>query len=233
MDMSLAYDQPSIEPSCPELTESQSWQQVFDRIADIAVDRVAEWVSLMETKSQGLINTSDKLRALFYWATEMANASEENLDNCAKQVEALSLAIDRASQLARARARGPDRIPCAEQAKDLDAAAKSAHAIACTLDEKIIKNSQFSRASVSRRYADEIVQTWYRGELNPYLLELSKEEAEGLKNFFYVHELITSCYALSSQLSPDAGKEMQSKLLHPFIDRIQSQVSELRDLAKC
>jgi hypothetical protein len=118
-----------------------------------------------------------------------------------------------------------NRIPYTERAKILDAAAKSAHSIACTLDEKITKDNQLSMADPSRIFADEIVQTWYKGELNPYILELTPEEAAGLKTFFYVNELITRCYALSAQLSSEHWKEIQQQMLQPFAGNIQNQNS--------
>jgi hypothetical protein len=223
MDMSLSYDLQPVQPLFADRREDESWQRVFRIIEDITVDKAAELFLSMEKKAQTFINTY-KLRALFCWAIQTANCSVENLDVCAKRAEAMSLVIDRASQLARSRARGPDRIPCAERAKDLDAAAKSAHTIACTLDKKIMKDNQVSMVDVSRTFADGIVQSWYQGELNPYLLELTSEEAEGLKNFFFLNELITRCYALSSQLSPDAWKEIQQQMVQPFTENNRGQI---------
>lgn len=78
-------------------------------------------------------------------------------------------------------------------------------------------------AEVGRTFADEIVQTWYRGELNPYVLELTPEEAEGLKSFFYVCEMVTRCYGVSAQLSPVAWKEIQHLMLQPFDGKNEDQ----------
>lgn len=223
--MNLSYDLQFIEPILTKGPQDKNWQHDFQIIEAVAEDKAADVFLAIEQEAQSFIDTYN-LRALFDWANQIANRSTENLDVCAKQAEAMSLVIDRASQLARARARGPDRIPYAERATVLDAAAKSAHSIACTLDEKITQDNPLSMADPSRIFADEIVQTWYQGELNPYILELTPEEAAGLKTFFYVNELITRCYALSSQQSSELWKEIQQQMLQPFAENMQNQNSD-------
>jgi hypothetical protein len=223
IDMSLSYDLQFIEPILTKGPQDNSWQQDFQIVGAVAEDKAADVFLAMEQEAQSFINTYN-LRALFDWANQIANRSTENLDICAKQAEAMSLVIDRASQLARARARGPDRIPFTEKAKDLDAAAKSAHTIACTLDQKITKEDQLSIIDAGRLFADEIVKTWYRGELNPYILELTLEEVEGLKHFFCINENITRCYASSAQFSSDTWKKIQQHMLQPFAEKGQDSL---------
>jgi hypothetical protein len=106
IDMSLSYDLQFIEPILTKGPQDNSWQQDFQIVGAVAEDKAADVFLAMEQEAQSFINTYN-LRALFDWANQIANRSTENLDICAKQAEAMSLVIDRASQLARARARGP------------------------------------------------------------------------------------------------------------------------------
>ena len=206
--MNLSYNRSSIEPMLTKDPQDKTCQQGFQIVEAIAADRAAEVCLAREHHAQAFID-SYNLQALFDWANQIANRSSENLDVCAKQAEAMSLAIARASQLARARARGPDWISCVERAKDLDAAAKSAHTIACKLDKTISKKDQELIADVGHTFADEIVQSWYGGEFNPYLLGFTQEEAKKLKNFLYVNELITRGNALLNHLASEVWKEIQ------------------------
>jgi hypothetical protein len=165
--------------------DDEHWNQPFLQFAEMIVARADMLRLIMQEQTQKLLS-SRKLCALLQWATQVTNRSEENLDACAKRAEALSLVINRASQLARGQARGHHRVLGVERANDLDAAARYAHEIASKLDDNMTKGEQ---PSAGRAFIDQVVTTWYSGELDPSLLDLTQEEAQTLKDFLYVNHL--------------------------------------------
>jgi hypothetical protein len=197
------------QPSAQPYLDDEHGNQPFLQFAEMIVARADTLRFIMQEQTQKLLS-SRKLCALLQWATQVTNHSEENLDACAKRAEALSLAINRASQLVRGQARGHYRVSGIERANDLDAAARYAHAIAARLDHNLTKGEQ---PSAGRAFIDRVVTTWYRGEFDPYILDLTKEETQTLKDFLYVNHLIVQCHALTATISTEAWSDIQTHML--------------------
>jgi hypothetical protein len=181
------------QPPAQQYLEVKNRNQTFLQIAETIVGRADTFRFILQEHTRKLLN-SRKLCALLQWTTLVANRSEDNLDTRAKQSEALSLAIDRASRLVRGRARGHCRALALEQANILDTAARYAHAIASRIDANI---AQGEKSSAGRAFIDSAVATWYSGEFDPYMLDLTQEETRNLKNFLCINYLIVQCHALS------------------------------------
>lgn len=181
------------QPPAQQYLKDRNRNQTFLQIAETIVGRADAFRFILQEHTRKLLN-SRKLCALLQWTTLVAERSEENLDTHAKQSEALSLAINRASRLVRGRARGHCRVLALEQANELDTAARYAHAIASRLDAKM---TQGEKSSAGRAFIDSAVATWYSGEFDPYMLDLTQEETRNLKNFLCINYLIVQCHALS------------------------------------
>jgi hypothetical protein len=200
----------SVLHSCiqPYLSD-ENWAQPFLLFAEMIVARADTLRFIMQEQTQKLLS-SPRLGALLQWATQVTNRSEENLDDCAKRAEALSLAIHRGSQLAIGRARGHRRTQGVECANDLDAAARYAHAIASRLDANMTEGEE---SSTGRAFVDSVVATWYSGEFDPSILNLTKEETQILKDFLYANHLIVQCHALTATISTEAWCDIQRHML--------------------
>jgi hypothetical protein len=205
----------SVQPSSLQhYVNDENRVQPFLLFAEMIVAKADTLRFIMQEQTQKLLS-SRKLGALLQWATQVTNRSEENLDACAKRAEALSLAINRGSQLAIGRARGHRRTQGAECANDLDAAARYAHAIASRLDANI---TQGEKPSAGRAFVDSVVATWYSGEFDPAILNLTKEETQILKDFLYVNHLIVQCHALTATVSTEGWRDIQHQMLQVNYD---------------
>ncbi|HEY9597939.1 MAG TPA: hypothetical protein V6D33_09740 [Cyanophyceae cyanobacterium] len=191
--------------------ENLSWKEVLWFAAGLISEQADELLFRMEQKAQKFLNTF-KLRNLLHWVAQVVDSSEENFKPAAKRAEALRLTINRASNLARARARGPDRIPALARANDLDEAAIHAGAIIRKLENTTIPNDKQS-AELSRAFTNRIVQTWYEGLFDPYLLDLSKGETRSLKNYLYTNELIIRCKTGAVIVSQKTWDEVENRML--------------------
>ncbi len=189
--------------------DDESWVQPFLLFAEMIIAKADTLRFIMQEQTQKLLS-SHKLGALLQWATQVTNRSEEDLDDCAKRAEALSLAIHRGSQLAIGQARGHRRTQGAECANDLNAAAWYAHAIAARLDANI---TQGEKLSAGRAFVDRVVATWYSGEFDPSILNLTKAETQILKDFLYVNHLIVQCHALTATTSTEGWRDVQRHML--------------------
>jgi hypothetical protein len=215
---SSAKPSPAISPSQNRLVEpplaqqslkDENGSQPFLLFAERIVARADTLRLILQEQTQELLS-SRKLCMLLQWATQVAQRSEENLDACAKRAEALSLAINRASQLARGLARGNYRVSGVERANNLDTAAQYAHAIASKLDDRIVRGE---KSSVGRAFIDRAVATWYDGEFDPSILNLTQSETQALKDLLYVNYLIVQCHALTATVSAEAWHDIQHRML--------------------
>lgn len=197
------------QPPAQPYLDDEHWNQPFLQFAEMMVARADTLRFIMQDQTQKLLS-SRKLCALLQWATQVTNCSEENLDACAKRAEALSLAINRASQLVRGQARGSHRALGVERANDLDAAARYAHAIASRLDDNMTRGE---KPSAGRAFVDSVVATWYSGDFDPYILDLTQQETQTLKDFLYINHLIVQCHALTATISTDAWNDIQHHML--------------------
>ena len=67
---------------------------------------------------------------------------------------------------------------------------------------------------VHRDFFKLIHQTWLQAfNLEPELLNLSKEEANALKNYFYANHLILRCKQSAVRVSPKIWEEIEDKML--------------------
>ena len=65
-----------------------------------------------------------------------------------------------------------------------------------------------------REFFDRIHQTWLNGfNLEPELLNLSKQEVDILKNYFYANQLILQCKQTAVRVSPKTWEEIEKKML--------------------
>ncbi|HEY9649420.1 MAG TPA: hypothetical protein V6C95_02070 [Coleofasciculaceae cyanobacterium] len=191
--------------------ENLSWKEVLWFAAGLISEQAEELLFKLEQKAQKFLNTF-KLRNLLHWVTQVVDSSEDNFKPAAKRAEALRLVMNRASNLARARARGSDRIPALARAHDLDEAAIHAGTIIQKLENSTLTKNEQS-AELSRAFTNRIVQTWYDGLFDPYLLDLSKGETRSLKNYLYTNELIIRCKTSAVVVSQKTWDELENRML--------------------
>jgi hypothetical protein len=197
------------QPLAQQYHQNEHWHQPFLLFAEMIIARVDTLQLIMQEQTQKLLS-SRKLGTLLHWATQVTHHSDDNLDACAKRAEALSLAIHRGSQIALGRARGHHRTLGTECASNLEAAARYAHAIATKLDANM---TQGEERSAGRTFIDRVVATWYSGEFDSSILDLTKAETQILRNFLYVNHLIVQCHALTTTASTEAWYSLQSHML--------------------
>jgi hypothetical protein len=205
----LSQNKQSQQPLAQQYQQNEHWHQPFLLFAEMIIARADTLQLIMQEQTQKLLS-SRKLGTLLHWATQVTHHSEDDLDACAKRAEALSLAIHRGSQLALGRARGHYRTLGTDCASDLEAAAQYAHAIASKLDANITQGEQ---QTVGRTFIDRVVATWYSGEFDSSILDLTKTETQSLRNFLYVNYLIVQCHALTATVSTEAWHTIQSRML--------------------
>jgi hypothetical protein len=197
------------QPLVQQYPQNEHWHQPFLLFAEMMITRVDTLQLIMQEQTQKLLS-SRKLGTLMHWATQVTHHSDDNLDACAKRAEALSLAIHRGSQLALGRARGHHRTLGTECANDLETAARYAHAIATKLDANMTQGEQ---RSAGRIFIDRVIATWYSGEFDASILELTKAETQILRNFLYVNHLIVQCHTLTATVSTEAWRNLKSQML--------------------
>lgn len=173
-----------------------------------------EWLCLMAKAAQQTLQT-EKLQRLFAWAAEVAARSDEPFHPVAKRAAAIALVLERAIALAYAHARGVDRAPALQRSHTLNHALAHARNIIAKLKSAPHPEveAELPTCELSRTFTDQVTQTWFTGQFDPALVELSEAEAQDLNQYLYASEWMVQCFERWVDLSQSAWEAIVGRLI--------------------
>ena len=231
-------DHRQIEQLVSEHLTKQRWREVFLLVAGLMRGGADELLLLMEKEAQEYIITP-KLQALLHWAEQATAGSESDLKPVAKRAIALALANAiafaniNANTIAIVIAFANGNAYGNTNANTIAQVIADAITIVCELKElKIFKDVSFTvlitrlealKAKIPdekqpkeahRTFVKRWLQTWLVAfNLPPELINLSEEEAEAWKNYFYANYLIIQCKEAAVRVSPKTWAEIEERML--------------------
>lgn len=212
--MNTSYDsdlkKPFANPKACKASPNEPFLHLIERVSGEEIDVLLE----MEQEARKLICTH-KLEALLQWVAQVTDRSEEQFKPASKRAEALAIALDRAIDLAHARARDADRFLARECADNLIQAHAHACDIVCKLEhrEGSEKIAEGQSVELSQTFTDRVVETWYSGLFDPQLVNLSKPETQALKNYLRVNDLLIRCKDSAEGLSDETWQTVEDQML--------------------
>ncbi|MGG6270340.1 NACHT C-terminal helical domain 2-containing protein [Leptolyngbya sp. AN03gr2] len=191
------------------------WQvDTLFSVSELQTTEADELLCMIEQAAQALPQTQ-KLQALFAWATLVADRSEEPSHPAAKRAAALALVLERAIALAHAHARGTDRTPALMLSNTLKQALAHARNIVAKLKHRICPEmtSDPHACELSRVFTQQVTQSWFEGQFNPRLIELSQTEAQALNQYLYASEWMVRYTETQVGMSCAVWEEIADRLM--------------------
>jgi hypothetical protein len=188
--MNLTFADPPRQTLNPPPLDPVAWETPSE--ADLI--EADELLFMMEQAGQQTLQ-SEKLQALLNWATQVADRSEEPSHPAAKRAAALALVLERAIALSYAHARGTDRTAAVERSHTLNRALNHARKIVSKLQYNLHPEvvSEPQTCELSRAFTQQVTQTWFEGQFDPTLVDLSPAEAQMLNRYLYTTAWIVQC----------------------------------------
>jgi hypothetical protein len=200
----------------PPQTLMPSWSTNSQRQFDLETTEAAELLCLMEQAAQRTLGTQ-KLQNLLTWATQTAARSQDPAHPTAKRAAALALALERAIALAHAHARGVDRTSALKLSNTLAHALNHARKIVAKLKQRFHPEmtSEPSPCELSGDFTYHVAQSWFEGQFDPKLIELSQPEAQALNRYLCATEWIVQCFEAQIGISCGAWEAIVDRLIQP------------------
>jgi hypothetical protein len=223
-------DHRQIEALVTEHLTDARWQEVFLLVAGLMRGGADELLLLMEKEAQKYINTP-KLKALLRWAEQVTAGSESDFKPVAKRaiaitiananananVNTITFAITNAYAIVNANANAlANAITSTRQLQELKVfKVINFSALIARLEALKAKAPDDKQPKeVRRAFTKQFVQTLLQAfRINPELVNLSQEEVEAWKNYFYANSLMMECKEAAVRVSPKIWAEIEERML--------------------
>lgn len=192
------------------------WQTYSLRLPETETTEADELLCLMEQATRQTLRTQ-KLQNLLAWATQIADRSEEPSYPAAKRAAAISLVLERAIALAYAHARGIDRTSALKLSDTLSHALEHTRTIIAKLRQRIYPErvSEPQACELSREFMDQVTQSWFEGQFDPALVELTQAEAYDLNRYLSASEWMVRCIEPQGGISCRVWEAIIDRLIQP------------------
>jgi hypothetical protein len=210
--MNLIFADPPLQTVIPPSFDRTTWQT----LSDTEMTEADELLFMMEKAMQQTLR-SEKLQALLNWITQVADRLEEPSHPAAKRAAALALVLERAIALSHAHARGTDRTWALERSNTLNRALVHARKIVFQLkyNPHPEVDTELQTCELSRAFTHQVTQTWFEGQFDPKLIELSQAEAQALNHYLYTNAWMVQCIGVGVGISRGAWDAIVDRLLQP------------------
>ena len=218
------------------------WQEVFLLVAGLMREGADELLLLMEKEAQKYIDTP-KLKGLLRWADEATASSEGNFKAVAKRAVGIALALGSAYNFAFPiyRVDVLSIALVIDSADDVAVVIDNAEVL--SIDDSIALANELRRfkifndvsftllisslealkakfpgiyqpLEVPEALFQSLLKAWLEAfNLNPELINLSKEEAKAISNYSYAHWLIVNGKQAATEVSPETWEGIEERIL--------------------
>lgn len=190
------------------------WQTHSLSLPETETTEADELLCLMEQAARQTLRTQ-RLQNLLAWASQIADRSKEPAHPAAKRAAAISLVLERAILLAHAHARGADRTSALKLSDTLSHALEHTRTIIAKLKQRIESVSAPQVREFSREFMDQVTQSWFEGQFDPTLIELTQAEAQDLNRYLSASEWMVQCIETPVGISCGVWDAIVDRLIQP------------------